>query len=265
MRTIPYVSPTRPPVTSSAPVTSKCRGPTRRMSAGSARRPTAITTAPSGTLIAKIAGQPSVWVSTPPSSAPDEAPSPPTAAHRPRPRLRSGPSGSAEVMIESVAGSHDRAAEALQRAGGDQQRAGVGDRARQRRQGEQRHPDQEHAPASQQVGRAASQHQESGERERVGVDHPLQAGGREVQPVAHRRERYVDHGDVEDHHEVCEQTTNSSAPVDEARRASTNEAPRFLRERVAFTRISVRQYLSRYKRVSYPGSRHHPQRIRSHA
>ena len=75
------------------------------MSAGSARKPTAITTAPSGTLIAKIAGQPSVWVSTPPSSAPEEAPSPPTAAHRPRPRLRSGPSGSAEVMIERVAGA----------------------------------------------------------------------------------------------------------------------------------------------------------------
>ena len=63
-----------------------------------------ITIAPSGTLIAKIAGQPSAWVRTPPSSAPEEAPSPPTAPHRPRPRLRSGPSGSDEVMIESVAG-----------------------------------------------------------------------------------------------------------------------------------------------------------------
>jgi hypothetical protein len=104
VRTIPYVRLTSPAVTSNAPVTSKLRGPSAGASAGSTRRLPAITSAPSGTLIAKIAGHPSVWVSTPPSRAPDEAPSPPTAPHRPSPRLRSRPSGSEEVMIDNVAG-----------------------------------------------------------------------------------------------------------------------------------------------------------------
>ncbi len=71
---------------------------------GIARNPSATTISPSGTLMAKIACHPIHWVSAPPSSAPEEAPSAPSAPHRARPRLRSGPSGSVLVMIASVAG-----------------------------------------------------------------------------------------------------------------------------------------------------------------
>ena len=49
---------------------------------------------------------------------------------------------------------------------------------------------------------ATAEHQEAREGDRVGVDDPLQAGGREMQPVAHRRQRHVHDGDVEDHHEL---------------------------------------------------------------
>ena len=59
---------------------------------------------PIGTLMAKIASQPSVCVSSPPTSAPDEAPSAPVAPQTPSARLRSRPSANEEVMIESVAG-----------------------------------------------------------------------------------------------------------------------------------------------------------------
>ncbi len=162
--------------------------------------------------MAKIACQPSVCVSTPPSSAPDEAPSPPIAAHRPRPRLRSGPSGSAEVMIESVAGATIAPPNPCSaRAAISRLRESASAHASEDSVNSAT-PDEEHSPAAEQVGRAAAQHQESGERQRVGVDHPLQAGGREVQAVAHRRQRDVDHGDVEDDHELREQHDEQQRP-----------------------------------------------------
>ena len=89
---------------STAPVRSKCRVPSARAVAGISRAPSATATMPSGTLTAKIACQPNAWVKTPPSSAPEEAPSPPTAPHAARPRLRSRPSANEAVMIDSVAG-----------------------------------------------------------------------------------------------------------------------------------------------------------------
>src|SRR5262249_25406736 len=104
VRTIPKVKLTSPPVISTAPVTSKCRGPSDLTPAGMTLTAAAITTAPRITLTAKIAGQPNPCVKMPPSSAPEDAPRPPTAPQAARPRLRSGPSGSDAVMIDSVAG-----------------------------------------------------------------------------------------------------------------------------------------------------------------
>ena len=76
--------------------------------------------------------------------------------------------------------------------------ARVGQRAGQRGEREQRGAGQEHAPAAEQVGGAAAEQQEAGEGQRVGVDDPLQARGREVRPCADRRQRDVDDRDVED-------------------------------------------------------------------
>jgi hypothetical protein len=89
---------------STAPATSKWRVSSAGAIAGITRSPSTTTSKPSGTLTAKMAGQPKAWVRKPPSSAPEDAPSPPTAPHAARPRLRSGPSRSDEVMIERVAG-----------------------------------------------------------------------------------------------------------------------------------------------------------------
>ena len=77
-------------------------------------------------------------------------------------------------------GGDHRGAEALQRAGADQQALAVGDGADQRGDGEEADADEEDPAPRQQVAGAAAEHQEAGEGERVGVDDPLQAGVREV-------------------------------------------------------------------------------------
>ena len=104
VRTIPNVRLTRLAVTSTAPVRSKWRVPSAGADAGIRREPSATTMIPSGTFTAKIACHPNACVRTPPNSAPDEAPRPPTAPQAARPRLRSRPSANEEVMIDRVAG-----------------------------------------------------------------------------------------------------------------------------------------------------------------
>ena len=82
----------RPAVTSTAPATSKCRSaPSRGAAGGDHAQPEQHPDAPSGTLTAKIAGQPRLCVRMPPSSAPEEAPRPPIAPQTPSARLRSAP------------------------------------------------------------------------------------------------------------------------------------------------------------------------------
>ena len=65
-------------------------------------------------------------------------------------------------------------------------------------------PAEEHPPPAEQVGGAAAEQEEAGEGQRVRVDDPLQAGGREAEVVADRRQGDVDDRDVEDHHELRE-------------------------------------------------------------
>ena len=78
----------------------------------------------------------------------------------------------------------------------------VGDRTQDGGDGEQPGPGEEDPPAAQQVGGAAAEHEESGEGQRVRVDHPLQPGRRVVQVVADRGQGDVHDGDVEHHHEL---------------------------------------------------------------
>ena len=96
----------------------------------------------------------------------------------------------------------DRAAESLDRAGGDQHALAVGDAAGQRGEREQDEPGHEDAAASEQVGGPAAEQQEAGEGDRVGVDDPLQVDLGEAEAVADRRQRDVDDGDVENDHEL---------------------------------------------------------------
>ena len=68
----------------------------------------------------------------------------------------------------------ERAAEALEPTAENQHRRGLGEAVEQRGGREQRHADDEQAPAAEQVGRAAAEQQEATEDQRVGVDDPLQ-------------------------------------------------------------------------------------------
>jgi len=98
----------------------------------------------------------------------------------------------------------DRAADALQGAGGDQR----ADRRRQGRRrragGEDRHSDQEHALAPVPVTERRAHEQEHGEGERVGVHGPLQAGDGRVQVALDRRKGHGHDEVVERRHEERE-------------------------------------------------------------
>ena len=97
---------------------------------------------------------------------------------------------------------HDSTGEALQCADRDQHLPRLCGCARERGDREQRNAGEEHPPAAEQIGGAGSEQHETSERDRVGVDDPLQAGRREMQAVAHLRQRDVDDCDIEDDHEL---------------------------------------------------------------
>jgi hypothetical protein len=96
---------------------------------------------------------------------------------------------------------HDRAADALHGTGQVEERRIGREPGQQRRDGEHDEADREHAPAPEPVGERPGGEHERGERQRVGVDDPLQVGEARAEVVADRRQRRVDHGDVEQEHE----------------------------------------------------------------
>ena len=183
-----------------APPASKPRSPGMRLSR-TIGRVSASTSAPTGTLTKKIHSHPAYFVRTPPKSTPAAAPLPPIAPQMPSALLRSEPSANVVMMIDSTAGDDDRRSDPLHRARRDQHADRVGKPAGQRRRGEDRHPDQEHPPPAEQVGRAPSEQQEAAERDRVRDQHPLQRGVGHVQRVLDRRQRDGDDRAVEHRHE----------------------------------------------------------------
>jgi hypothetical protein len=97
---------------------------------------------------------------------------------------------------------HDRPAEPLRRAGGHERQLALREPAGQRGEREQREPAGEHLAPPEQIGGATAEQQEAGERERVGVDDPGQAGGREAEVGGDRRQRDVHDRHVEHDHEL---------------------------------------------------------------
>jgi hypothetical protein len=97
---------------------------------------------------------------------------------------------------------HQRAAKTLRRARGDQGSA-IGCQATgQRREREHEQRQDEYAALPEVIGRSAAEHQEARERDRVGVDDPLQFGRQEAEARLDRGQRDVDDAQVEDHHEL---------------------------------------------------------------
>ncbi len=109
-------------------------------------------------------------------------------------------------------GREQRRAEALQAAADDQHARRLGQPVEQRGDREQRHAGDEQPLAPEQVAGPATQQEEAAEDQRVGVDHPLQARGREVQATLDRGQRDVHHGGVEHDHELGQAGDHQDQP-----------------------------------------------------
>ena len=123
-------------------------------------------------------------VSMPPSSTPAAPPAPPIAPQMPTARLRAAPSAKVVVRIDSEAGAITAPPRPwTARAAISTPWLSANPPASEASANSTR-PDDEHAPAAEQVGGAAAEQQEAGERDRVGVDDPLQVDLGEVQARA---------------------------------------------------------------------------------
>ena len=98
-------------------------------------------------------------------------------------------------------GEHHRPADALDAAEEVELERARGQPAGGRGDGEDDEADGEHEPAPEQVRERARGQQEGGERERVGVDHPLQVLEARVQRALDVGQRDVDDRDVQEQHE----------------------------------------------------------------
>ena len=106
-----------------------------------------------------------------------------------------------------------RAAQPLDAAKGDQGDLRPGEAAGQRSPGEDDEAGHEHAAPAEHVGQPAAEQQEAAEEDGVGRQHPLQALDGEVQVGADRRQRHVDHGDVEHDHELRHADGREDVPL----------------------------------------------------
>ena len=180
-----------------APATSKRRAaPSRRLSASSTGA-SAAAARPIGTLTNSTHCQPSVSVSTPPSSTPAAPPEPATAPQTPSALLRSAPSLKVVVTIDSAAGESSAAPRPCTARAAISQASVCARPPASEAPANRISPTDEHAPPPEQVGHAPAQQQEAAEGQHVGVDDPGQVLLGEVEVLADRRQRDVDDRRVE--------------------------------------------------------------------
>ena len=114
-----------------------------------------------------------ISVSRPPNTSPSEKPRRTGRGEdRRAPCCARAPRRSVVVMIDSAGGRGERGADALDEAGRDQQGAVVREPAQERGDDEDGERDQEDAPPSEQIGRAASEQQEAAVAEHVARSRP---------------------------------------------------------------------------------------------
>ena len=161
----------------------------------------------------RIQRQDSSSVRMPPSRAPAAPPAPATALHMPMARARACGSRKVVVRIVSVAGdkmappSPCAARAAISMAWScarPPNRLATVNTPR---------PSEEDAPAAEQVGGAPTEQEETGEGERVSVQHPLQLCLGEPEAVLDGRQRHVHDRDVEDDHELGDTRQAEHEPV----------------------------------------------------
>ena len=102
------------------------------------------------------------------------------------------------------AGHHERGADALDGAARDEPGLALREADERAGRGERDDAEEEHAPAPEEVAQAPAGDQQDGERQRVGVHGPLEAGDRRAEVLLDRRQRDVHDGVVEHHHEQRE-------------------------------------------------------------
>ena len=139
-------------------------------------------------------------VRTPPRRMPSAPPPAEVALHTASARVARARRGVGRGQQAERAGREQRGADALHGARAEQHAAAGRDAAREAREREDRPADQVHALAAVVVADPPAEQDQAAERQQVGVDHPLQVGGAEVQAAPYRRQCDVDDRRVQHHH-----------------------------------------------------------------
>ena len=156
-----------------------------------------------GTLIQKIACQPSVCVNTPPVNGPSAIARPATAAQMPMARARAFGSTNVCTMIDIATGFIIEPPSAWITRAVTSEPYADREAAQERAQCEQGHPHLEHATPAEAIRGGPAQHQEARDDDRVGIDHPLKPAERRSQVAADVRQRDVHDGGIHrDHQEA---------------------------------------------------------------
>ena len=106
----------------------------------------------------------------------------------------------------------ERRTQSLERPEPDERLVTPSEAAQKRTDGEDDRADDEHAPAPEQVGRAAAEEQEAPEDQRIGADDPLEVLLGEPEVVLDRRQRDVHDRDVQDDHELHREDERECEP-----------------------------------------------------
>ena len=124
------------------------------------------------------------------------------AAYTPNARVRGGPSGKVVVISDSAAGATSAPPTPCTARAVSKKAWRGGEPADQRGGGEQQQPGDEHLAAAEQVPGPAAEQQQPAEGQRVGVDHPFQAGPGKAERPLDVRQGDVDDGRVQHHHQL---------------------------------------------------------------
>ena len=141
---------------------------------------------------------------------------PPSPDHAPMAR-RPVVLGEGRLQDGQAARGQQRPADALQGARRDQHPHVRGQAAEQRGEGEPHGADHEHPAPPVAVAERPAEQQQAGQRQRVGVHHPLQAGHPGVEVPPDGRDRDADHGRVQGGHARAEHGGGHHPPAPRAR------------------------------------------------
>ena len=191
-----HVTPASPTAVSTAPATSMPGTEAGSRVSGTWRSATATTAAASGTLIRKMRRHDPTPTSHPPTNGPMAAATP----GQPRPgtdRPRTVAGRERRLKDGEAARREQRPADSLERPGGHKPPGGRSQGAQQRRGREPDHAREEHAPAAEPITQRTADQDQRRQRQRVGVQDPLQARYARAQLGAERGQRDVHDGGVE--------------------------------------------------------------------